>query len=356
MSATAGGAAPRPRLRRALARGRGDPPRGRDAGRGDDRRGSGGRPAGASRAAQHPCARHGAAGPCRHGEHRELHDHLRHSRRIPRPREDHQCRHAPARAVPARPRLVPRPTTSTPTGTSSWSLRSPACSRSAAAARGRRFAAETAAGPLHKFGKICIPLPVLVKRSALTRAERRALEQHTVAGHVLLCHYTGDPEEFTARVARDHHERRDRSGYPRAVELADPLVEIVAVCDVYDALVSPRPYRAVCLRHRTALEELTAMAEGGHRLGGGAAARVAQPPGAPRAGAHGGLAQEAREPPPATFTASSRTSPTAERVRRRRPGRGGGAARRRRAGAARPGGLAASPMAALAGRYVNATR
>ena len=131
---------------------------------------------------------------------------------------------------------------------------------------GPRFAAETAAGPLHDFGKICIPLPVLVKRTALTRAERRALEQHTVAGHVLLCHYSGDPEDFTARVARDHHERRDRSGYPRAVELADPLVEIVAACDVYDALVSPRPYRAACYDNRTALEELTAMAEGG-RIG-----------------------------------------------------------------------------------------
>ena len=128
---------------------------------------------------------------------------------------------------------------------------------------GPRFAGETAAGPLHDFGKLCLPLPLLRKSSPLARAERRILEQHTLAGHVLLCHYLGDPGDFTARVARDHHERRDRSGYPRAVALADPLVEIVAVCDVYDALVSPRPYRPASYDNRTALEELTAMAEDG---------------------------------------------------------------------------------------------
>ena len=77
---------------------------------------------------------------------------------------------------------------------------------------------------------------------------------------------SGDPEDFTARVARDHHERRDGSGYPRGIALADQLVEIVAVCDVYDALVSPRPYRSTAFDNRSALEELTAMAEDG-RIG-----------------------------------------------------------------------------------------
>ncbi|HEY6001045.1 MAG TPA: HD domain-containing phosphohydrolase [bacterium] len=131
---------------------------------------------------------------------------------------------------------------------------------------GPGFAHETAAGPLHDFGKICVPVPVLAKRTALTRHERLLLEQHTLAGCVLLCHYIGNPEDFTARVARDHHERRDRSGYPRAVALDDPLVEIVAVSDVYDALVSARPYRQGTYDNRAALEELTAMAAAG-RIG-----------------------------------------------------------------------------------------
>jgi HD-GYP domain-containing protein (c-di-GMP phosphodiesterase class II) len=128
---------------------------------------------------------------------------------------------------------------------------------------GQETAAEAVAGPLHDFGKLSVPLSVLAKHTALTHAERRLLEQHTLAGHVLLCHYLGDPEGFSARVARDHHERRDGSGYPRRVALADPLVEIVAVCDVYDALISPRPYRTRCFDNRSAIEELTTMAEAG---------------------------------------------------------------------------------------------
>ena len=131
---------------------------------------------------------------------------------------------------------------------------------------GPRVAAEAVAGPLHDFGKLCVPLATLVKRTALTPGERRQLDQHTLAGHVLLCYYVGDPEDFTARVARDHHERRDGSGYPHGIALADPLLEIVAVCDIYDALVSPRPYRRTAFDNRSALEELTTMAEDG-RIG-----------------------------------------------------------------------------------------
>jgi HD-GYP domain-containing protein (c-di-GMP phosphodiesterase class II) len=127
-------------------------------------------------------------------------------------------------------------------------------------------AAEAVAGPLHDFGKLCVPLETLVKRTALTLTERRQLEQHTLAGHILLCHYNGRPEDFTARVARDHHERCDGSGYPHGIPLADPLVEIVAACDVFDALVSPRPYRRSSFDNRSALEELTAVAQDG-RLG-----------------------------------------------------------------------------------------
>jgi HD-GYP domain-containing protein (c-di-GMP phosphodiesterase class II) len=126
---------------------------------------------------------------------------------------------------------------------------------------GAQAAAEVMAGPLHDFGKLCVPARVLGKRTALTRAERALLEQHTVAGHVLLTHAFARSDHFTSRVARDHHERRDGSGYPRRIPLADPLVEIVAVCDIYDALVSPRPYRPACYDPRSAIEEITRLAE-----------------------------------------------------------------------------------------------
>ena len=122
---------------------------------------------------------------------------------------------------------------------------------------------EAAAGPFHDFGKICVPLEVLTKKTALRKSERKILEHHTLAGFILLSYYLGDPGILAAVIARDHHERLDGSGYPRGILLSSRFVEIVAACDVYDALISPRPYRASIYDNRTALEVITAMAEEG---------------------------------------------------------------------------------------------
>ncbi len=120
---------------------------------------------------------------------------------------------------------------------------------------------ESAAGPTHDFGKICIPIRVLRKTSPLTRDERKILKHHTTAGYILLSYYLQDIEHLTVRVARDHHERNNGSGYPSGMNLNDRAVEIVAVCDIYDALTSRRPYRPVSFDNRSALEEITIMAE-----------------------------------------------------------------------------------------------
>ena len=122
---------------------------------------------------------------------------------------------------------------------------------------------EASAGPLHDFGKICVPMDVLTKTTFLRRSERLRLEHHTMAGFVLLNYYLGDSGGVAPAVALDHHERGDGSGYPRGIALRGRLVEIVAVCDVYDALISPRPYRSVSYDNRSALEEITRMAEQG---------------------------------------------------------------------------------------------
>lgn len=120
---------------------------------------------------------------------------------------------------------------------------------------------QAATGPTHDFGKVCVPLKILKKTTPLTRTERSIVEHHTTAGYVLLCYYLGDPLHPAARVARDHHERRDGSGYPLGVSLMDLLVEIICVADIYDALISPRPYRVASYDNRTALEEITSLAE-----------------------------------------------------------------------------------------------
>jgi len=119
----------------------------------------------------------------------------------------------------------------------------------------------SATGPTHDTGKVCVPLHILKKTTPLTKTERGFLEHHTAAGYVLLSYYYKDTRHLACRVALDHHERRDRSGYPRGILLEDPMVEIIAACDVYDALIMPRPYRSGAYDNRTALEEVTEMAK-----------------------------------------------------------------------------------------------
>lgn len=128
---------------------------------------------------------------------------------------------------------------------------------------GQALHLETTAGPLHDVGKICVPLRVLKKTDPLTRTERKMLEHHTLAGYVLLAYYLRDPEGFLAKVAKEHHERKDGSGYPEGMLLQDPNVEIIVVADLYDALISSRPYRPTAYDNRTALEEITRMASRG---------------------------------------------------------------------------------------------
>ena len=122
---------------------------------------------------------------------------------------------------------------------------------------------EALAGTIHDIGKICIPLQILYKSDSLTRTDRSILEHHALAGFVLLSYLLKDPRSFAAQVAKEHHERRDGSGYPLGISLRDRMVEIIAVCDVYDALLSPRPYRPTAYDNRTALEEIIAMGQGG---------------------------------------------------------------------------------------------
>ncbi len=120
---------------------------------------------------------------------------------------------------------------------------------------------EAASGTMHDIGKICVPMNILKKASPITHEERSILEHHAVAGYLLLSLYFQNPEDPVALVARDHHERREGSGYPRGIKLNNHIVDIITVCDVYDALISERPYRSAAYDNRTAIELVTEMGE-----------------------------------------------------------------------------------------------
>ena len=122
---------------------------------------------------------------------------------------------------------------------------------------------EVLAGPTHDIGKLCTPLAILTKKTPLTAAEHEHLRHHALAGYVLLSYYFRDLEILAAEVARDHHERKDGSGYPLGISIDNLMIDIIMVSDVYDALISPRPYRPVSYDNRTALEEITHQAATG---------------------------------------------------------------------------------------------
>ncbi|GAB4344693.1 MAG: hypothetical protein Kow0089_21420 [Desulfobulbaceae bacterium] len=118
-------------------------------------------------------------------------------------------------------------------------------------------------GPVHDIGKITVPVEILLKKTPLTHGELDLLKNHTLAGYVLLCYYLRDPQSYSGLIARDHHERRDGSGYPEGIRQTNLIIEITTVCDIYDALVAQRPYRQVSFDNRSAIEELTDMARKG---------------------------------------------------------------------------------------------
>jgi putative nucleotidyltransferase with HDIG domain len=100
-------------------------------------------------------------------------------------------------------------------------------------------------GLLHDIGKLSVPDEVLKKPGALDQEEYEVIQRHPENGRRLL-RELGGFEDQVLRLVHDHHERLDGSGYPQglgATEL-DLDTRILAVCDVYDALISARVYRA----------------------------------------------------------------------------------------------------------------
>lgn len=99
-------------------------------------------------------------------------------------------------------------------------------------------------GLLHDIGKIGVPPQILDKAGPLTPAERQVIERHPVLGAEIL--EPIGPFNDVIPIVRSHHEKMDGSGYPDRLkgEAIPFLARVLAVADVFDALVSHRPYRS----------------------------------------------------------------------------------------------------------------
>lgn len=96
---------------------------------------------------------------------------------------------------------------------------------------------------LHDIGKRAIPFNILNKPSSLTNDELETVKRHPVIGEEMLTGASISSEALS--IIRHHHERWNGQGYPDGLRrnAIDLNAQIVAVSDVFDALVSDRPYR-----------------------------------------------------------------------------------------------------------------
>ncbi len=100
-------------------------------------------------------------------------------------------------------------------------------------------------GLLHDLGKAMMPMEVLNKPGKLTDEEFRIIKSHPEEGHRLLVE-GGSASATVLDVCIHHHEKVDGSGYPHRLkdEQISVFAKMGAVCDVYDAITSNRPYKA----------------------------------------------------------------------------------------------------------------
>ncbi|WP_081638536.1 HD domain-containing phosphohydrolase [Vibrio azureus] len=100
--------------------------------------------------------------------------------------------------------------------------------------------------PMHDVGKIAVPEAILDKPGPLNEQEWEIMKSHTVKGYELLSGHDSELIQLAATVAHQHHERWDGDGYPNGLkgEEIHIFARIVAIADVFDALLSKRSYKA----------------------------------------------------------------------------------------------------------------
>ncbi|MBL8468579.1 HD domain-containing phosphohydrolase [Methyloversatilis discipulorum] len=98
---------------------------------------------------------------------------------------------------------------------------------------------------MHDIGKIGIPDAVLLKPGPLSKSEWAVMRQHPEIGAEIIGEHDDELLQTARTIALTHHERFDGSGYPRGLIGEDiPLFgRIVAIADVFDALMTARPYK-----------------------------------------------------------------------------------------------------------------
>ncbi|MBA5873139.1 MAG: HD domain-containing protein [Nitrospira sp. CR1.2] len=114
------------------------------------------------------------------------------------------------------------------------------------------------AGLVHDIGIFAVPQQLLTKAGRLSVEERGLVEQHPRMGHDVIKRLGAD-YEWLAEVVLQAHERGKGQGYPHRLKGREinELAQIIGLVDIFDALVSPRPYRRRLLPHEAVRELLS---------------------------------------------------------------------------------------------------
>ena len=101
------------------------------------------------------------------------------------------------------------------------------------------------ASPMHDVGKIGIRDDILLKPGKFEPDEWETMKTHTTMGADIIGDHTSELLDLARQIAVCHHEKWDGSGYPNGLKGEDIPIEarIAAICDVFDALTSARPYK-----------------------------------------------------------------------------------------------------------------
>lgn len=118
-------------------------------------------------------------------------------------------------------------------------------------------------GLVHDLGKSRLPKEILLKNSPLTHEEFEIIKTHPLIDNLLISYYLKNNNALASRVSLLHHERLDGSGYPRGIQALNKYVQLLIPCDIFNALISERPYRNSPYSVRAALDLLLEEAKQG---------------------------------------------------------------------------------------------
>jgi HD-GYP domain-containing protein (c-di-GMP phosphodiesterase class II) len=95
----------------------------------------------------------------------------------------------------------------------------------------------------HDFGITRVPEAILGKITALHESEMKIIHEHPVYSYALLCYYGLHLPHKNASVGFEHHENLNETGYPMGIIPRHKITHFVQISDIFDALISARPYR-----------------------------------------------------------------------------------------------------------------